>query len=83
MHKFCGLIHTDLKPENVLLEISSKEKEVLKKRAQIIEERLGNLGHIVYQQFLPKTPEKITTGFNGHKNSLEETDNNQDEIISQ
>lgn len=26
LHRICGLIHTDLKPENVLLQLSNKEK---------------------------------------------------------
>lgn len=46
LHRVCGVIHTDLKPENVLLELSAQEiKEIIENgqlnKDQLYKERLA------------------------------------------
>lgn len=45
MHRICNLINTDLKPENVLLQLNEKEKSDLMSRMDRIEEKLTKIGH--------------------------------------
>jgi len=45
LHQYCKLIHTDLKPENVLLKLTKDEIEDIKNRGYKTEKLLKNIGH--------------------------------------
>jgi len=45
LHQYCKLIHTDLKPENVLLKLTKDEIEDIKNRGYKTEKILKNIGH--------------------------------------
>lgn len=45
LHRICGLINTDLKPENVLMQLTDEEKANLAERMELIEEKLMKQGH--------------------------------------
>lgn len=45
LHHQCKLIHTDLKPENVLLKLTKDEINDIKNRGKRTESILKNIGH--------------------------------------
>lgn len=45
LHRICSLINTDLKPENVLLQLTEEEKHELHNRMEKIEDKLRLIGH--------------------------------------
>jgi len=45
LHSHCKLIHTDLKPENVLLKLSDEEKKEIQERTSNVENIFKKIGH--------------------------------------
>jgi len=45
LHRICSLINTDLKPENVLMQLTDAEKSELQNRMEKIEDKLRQMGH--------------------------------------
>lgn len=48
LHRFCNLIHTDLKPENVLLKLNDEEIQEIQERTSKVEHIFTNIGHRCY-----------------------------------
>jgi serine/threonine-protein kinase SRPK3 len=45
LHRYCKLIHTDLKPENVLLKLTEAEIIDIKQRSHKVEDIMKKIGH--------------------------------------
>lgn len=45
LHRNCKLIHTDLKPENVLLKLTNEEQKEIQDRIKHVESTFQKIGH--------------------------------------
>lgn len=58
LHRICRIIHTDLKPENVIVSLTKDELEEIQKKGQIstMNKNIKTIDIVQNNFFLPKSP---------------------------